>query len=769
MNIDAIMPVVALAASALVLVSHDADAAQHYVGERGRVIAWTGGEPADRVRFGVRDDGVYAVSDAELAAAFGIPEDEVSRLLDCGMCRIESRGDAVPWERFAGGMRFYGLALPYEARAPENVYFATLGEYSAPMRSRPAAPVPDCDANLTFQSTKRIAEVYCNPSIDYCSRTNHSMLKITSLGASAGYKANISLPDVAAGNWTGTMTGRLYSEYENVWPDTHCARFSVQNTDITIAEAEWSGEDTKTFSGTFNSSVLVSGKLLVLLKNTAKVVVPDPSIFCWEYSDIMYQRYYRAVDDMLLCTGGAAANVRVSGFSGGGICAWDVTDPLSPVSLSGVAETAGVVEFSCGGTDCEYAVFSGAGCFRPSVRGVRDIDPAAPGNAAALVIVIPPEGWVDGFRTAMQTLADYRSGHGVPSAIVDVESIYNRYSQGIASTDAIRAFVAEAYARWTPRPRYLLLAGQGNDDFHHAKTGFQGESHSRCLIPPILMPIVAEGEGQILSADMLFGEVDGSSDGPEIAVGRFPAVTAAQASNMVSRTISYEMRRMRRQAAVAVSDYDVRSSVRFSESVGNAAATLASIGWRTSVIVPSDGDPTHSLYNERTAHLLPALAAGVGLFHYFGHSNYKALGNSTLPDRCLIDDTHLSSWSFPPVAVMLCCNVGMWHANSTDQCLSCLGMQAAAGGFAATVSPTGVTLDSVGERFADAFYRFAERGGTLRLGDAWRDAVALLARYGYPMNYYAGIGLLGDPAIIFRPDRPSYGWFMILGQPKAKE
>lgn len=41
------------------------------------------------------------------------------------------------------------------------------------------------------------------------------MLKITSLGASAGYKANISLPDVAAGDWTGTMTGRLYSEYEN--------------------------------------------------------------------------------------------------------------------------------------------------------------------------------------------------------------------------------------------------------------------------------------------------------------------------------------------------------------------------------------------------------------------------------------------------------------------------------------------------------------------------------------------------------------------------
>ena len=50
------------------------------------------------------------------------------------------------------------------------------------------------------------------------------MLMITSLGASAGYKANISLPDVAAGDWTGTMTGRLYSEYENVWPDTHSER-----------------------------------------------------------------------------------------------------------------------------------------------------------------------------------------------------------------------------------------------------------------------------------------------------------------------------------------------------------------------------------------------------------------------------------------------------------------------------------------------------------------------------------------------------------------
>ena len=50
------------------------------------------------------------------------------------------------------------------------------------------------------------------------------------------------------------------------------------------------------------------------------------------------------------------------------------------------------------------------------------------------------EAWRDGFRQALQPLADFRNAQGLRTVIVDVESIYNRYSYGRVDPLAIRAF-----------------------------------------------------------------------------------------------------------------------------------------------------------------------------------------------------------------------------------------------------------------------------------------------------------------------------------------
>lgn len=749
-----------LAAFALIAPSAS-DAAQHYVGERERVLEWAGDAPADRVRFGVRDTGVYAVTDAELASASGLAVSNVTEMIDCGEFGIECQGEPVAWERYSGGVRFYGQALPFDARAPENVYFATFGAASPRMSTRSAAPVSGGAVNTSFGSVKHVGETTASDTVNYCSKTNHSMLYIKFLTPGSTYTGNVSLPNVASGNWTGKFSGRLYSMYG---ADVSYANFTLGDGTL-LTNVTWSGEAVATFSVEWPSSKIASGKLSFKLKNTHAVTGEDSAGLFLEYIDMAYQMLYKATDNLLLCTGGSATNIQATGFSTtGAVCAWDVTDPLAPVALADLGKVSGGAKFACGGTDSRYAVFNASYCFQPSVRGVRDVRLGDPSNRAEHVIIIPPEGWVDGFRSAMQVLADYRTRTGVPSVIVDAESIYNQYSRGIVDVEAIRAFIADAYGNWGSAPKYVLLAGQGNDDFHHAQTGFQGKTYSPCLLPPILMSMTADGKGEAIASDMLFGDVLPSVSGPEVVVGRFPAVTAAQAQSMVDRTIMYEMRRTRRQKAVAAADYERNHSgiVSFAGTVRGVTNSLASTGcWTVSAVIPNDKDPNYSMYNERNDCLLPALQSDLGFFYYYGHSNYKFIGGAGNVNNCLLWITHLSQWDFPPIAMLLCCNVGMWHASGVAECFCASAVNSTTGGFVATVASAGVTIDTVGDRFTENFFKQAKNKGTLRLGDAFRDGVKPVADFGYPQYYYAGLGILGDPAIIIRPDRPQYGWFMI--------
>ena len=759
-------------------------AAQHWIGARERVLEWHGATPADRIRFGVKDTGIYAVSDLELSLASGLSTNEVARLLDLGRCRLECGGEPVAWSRFDSGIRFFGEALPYEAKAPENVYFATLGESGPQIAARPASPDPAEATNEWFVSTTRVSETTMGASEQLSSTTNHSLLFINRLTSGKSYSRNISLSNPAPGEWNGTATVGMYSLFEK-GTDTHSA--SLKAGGSAIAAVSWDGENVATMTGPFPSSAVADGIVTLEVKNNISATADYPR-FQIEWMEVEYLRQYKAKSNVLRCRGGSETNICVDGFFASPVFAWDVTVPGAPVALSSIdtfstASSTGVV-FSCGGPDARYAVFAAQGCYEPSVRGVRDIDWSDSGHAIGHVILIPPEGWVDGFRAALQPLATYRSRQKLRSAIIDVESIYNRYSHGIALPDAIRAFARAACANWEAPPRYLLLVGMGNADYHHKVTGFQSnQDATRCLIPPFIAPqrIVSgstsygsptSGDGVVTIEDALFGDVDPLLRGPEIAVGRFIAVTPAQASAMVARTIAYEQYRPKRQVAVMTSDYPIRTTagIAFQNSVLRGADALDAIGWRTVRIIPSDGDSKSYLRDERRNLLLPALAADAGFFHYFGHSDWGFLGNSNNETNWMLRYKNITGemsgeprWYFPPIAFWICCKAGMWHfTSSTTKCIASYGIFSPDSGFTAMIVSTGLSGDNSGEYFSDSFYSLARDRSTLRLGDAWRDAMCAIASSAYPASQYLCFGILGDPAIIFRPDRPSTGSFLMV-------
>jgi len=78
---------------------------------------------------------------------------------------------------------------------------------------------------------------------------------------------------------------------------------------------------------------------------------------------------------------------------------------------------------------------------------------------------------------ASNTWADYRRsapGGGFNVEVVDVADIYDEYSYGLMSGDAVREFLQHVYQDWTsqvPGKKYVLLVGDASYD----PKNFKGE------------------------------------------------------------------------------------------------------------------------------------------------------------------------------------------------------------------------------------------------------------------------------------------------------
>ena len=80
------------------------------------------------------------------------------------------------------------------------------------------------------------------------------------------------------------------------------------------------------------------------------------------------------------------------------------------------------------------------------------------------------------FRAALEPLVAARQKQGLRVAVVDVEQVYDTFSDGEPGPEAIRAFVQYANSHWpAPAPRYLLLVGDASYD--PAATEGRGEGH----------------------------------------------------------------------------------------------------------------------------------------------------------------------------------------------------------------------------------------------------------------------------------------------------
>ncbi len=241
---------------------------------------------------------------------------------------------------------------------------------------------------------------------------------------------------------------------------------------------------------------------------------------------------------------------------------------------------------------------------------------------------------------ALAPLVARRVQEGWTVQIADVQDIYDEQGFGDKSPAAIRRFIQRARASWRVPPRFVLFVGDATFD----PRNFTGLGDFD-FVPTRLIDTAAL---ETASDDWF---VDDDLDGvPEIAIGRLPVRTGAQASTIVGKLLGYAGKANLPRGGLFVTDTD-EVDLDFS---GASTAGEAKV----SDIMPVD---RFQRGTSGTADaLLAKLNAGPFLVNYLGHGSVEVWDNLlTTAQAAALTNDHVSIY-----VVMNCLN-GFFHDFNT--------------------------------------------------------------------------------------------------------
>lgn len=227
--------------------------------------------------------------------------------------------------------------------------------------------------------------------------------------------------------------------------------------------------------------------------------------------------------------------------NGSNATVWDVTDPTQTVQYA-LSENGSTYSFKVA-TDTlrSFYAFDGS-----SFKGIRPGKSVPNQNLHAtnntdLVIVTHPN-----FLSQAKQLASFReSNDGLAVKVVTTQQVYNEFSSGSQDPMAIRDYMKLIYDKTNKQyPKYLLLIGRPSYDYRGRVAG------TEIFVPNY--QYISSGsvisENDFYSNDDTFGLLD-DDEGEngiglyDIAVGRFPASTVAQATTAVNKSCLYTTRK----------------------------------------------------------------------------------------------------------------------------------------------------------------------------------------------------------------------------------
>lgn len=418
-------------------------------------------------------------------------------------------------------------------------------------------------------------------------------------------------------------------------------------------------------------------------------------------------------DDNRLRFNAPAGPVRLGGFSSPDVRVVDVTDPNAPfeVPIGGgaVPDAQGGfgVHFNVTGTDGERELFAFTDIQVSQPASVLANSPSAwstgEGQQADMVIVTHGS-----FAQQVAPLVAQREAEGLNVKVLDVEDLFDEFSYGAHTPQAVRDFLAWTKANWEKAPAYVLLVGDGSYDPRDYLARGRYD-----LVPSKLL----DAGAMETASDDWFADFD--DDGiADLAVGRLPVRTPAEASTVVGKIVSRTFDPSQ-TSALMVADRDGPDGYNF-ESATDGVQALLPAGTSVSRVNRRAQDA-----GVVRSQIVSGVNAGPLVVNWMGHGSIDVwTGDGLLRGA---DAPALQNGSRLPLFVLMTCLNGYYEGTGLDSLAESV-LKAEQGGAYAVWASSGMTEPNAQSEANRELYRiiFAERG-TVRLGDAVRRAKAATA------------------------------------------
>lgn len=425
------------------------------------------------------------------------------------------------------------------------------------------------------------------------------------------------------------------------------------------------------------ATLSVSNSLLRDGENTLKLVTTngesDASLL--DYVRLTYPHLYVADKDSLRFTMSQADRVSVSGFTKGNVRVLDITNTESveeiqpAITSQGGAYSATVsVQGNVPGKEVRtmLAFVDRGGEHPDAISANQPSNWNASKQTANFVIITHPD-----FRSAIAPLVELRRRQGLTVSVLDVDDLYDEFSYGAHDPQAIKDFLSLAKSSWRKAPRYVLFVGDASFD----PRNYLG--HGKLDYVPTHLIDTAYLE---TASDDWLADFNGDSV-PEMAVGRLPVRTAAQAQAIVSKIVGYDQAGAP-QTAIFVADKKGGDGYDFEAASRDAQAMLPS-----NISVQSINRGEQAVDSVR-GQIIQGINKGALLVNYMGHGTIGAWTGAGLFRNA--DVASLTNASHPSFFVMMTCLNGFYHDPGQDGLAEAL-IKAENGGAVAVWASSGLT------------------------------------------------------------------------------
>lgn len=534
----------------------------------------------------VRENGWYRVSAAQLrSAGFAIGTKP-------SLLQLYAEGKQVPIRANRGAIEFYGTALDTPT-TDAHVYWLTRGT-GAGLR----VPV----VRVKQGSTAAFA------------RSFPSTLKLQERAAYVasvrnGEESNIFGPVIFPGK---PLARTLVAKNANPAATDTLLEVSAVGLSLKqhVVKVELNGTPLGTF--TFAQQARGEAKLKVpagVLKEganalTVAATAGETDFVLLDTVRLTYARAYVADGDVLEVSVRPRQPVRIDGFTSARMRVVDVTDPLLVKELAGTISKRGsgfAVSLPASAKARTLLAFAARKARKPAATVANRPSKLNASTGAADLVVISHRD----FMPSLKPLVALREQQGYRVALIDVADVYDEFSYGTHTHAAIRDFLAWTKAKWQRAPGFVLLVGDSSYDPRN-RLGF-GDFD---FVPTKLVDTV------YLEAPSDDSLADFDDDGvPEMAVGRLPVRTVAEAVAVVAKLVTHQQRPLNQgRAALLVSDKSIDYDF---EAASRSLFGLIPQGMAIQTLNRAQG-PTDAAVKAR---LLEALNRGPTVVNFFGHGS----------------------------------------------------------------------------------------------------------------------------------------------------